>query len=141
MRLMRLLPQRRVPNRPRAAGSSQAGQRFQDRGPDDPDAAEQPPWLMRPAGIVAAGTAVAAAVLIGSVPALILAGTARGAARHPVDSGRGQLVSATPLRTLATTAAVRAELVADGFDPAEDRYGVRWFRELERQPRPPASRA
>jgi hypothetical protein len=56
---------------------------------------------------VAAGTAVAAAVLIGAVPALILAGTAQGAARHPADSERGRLVSATPLRTLATPAAGR----------------------------------
>ncbi|HMH94661.1 MAG TPA: hypothetical protein VK586_26700 [Streptosporangiaceae bacterium] len=83
---------------------------------------------MRPAGIVAAGTAVAAAVMIGAVPALVLAETATGSARHPAASWRGQLVSDRPLRTLATTAAVRSELVADGFDPAEDRYGVRTYR-------------
>lgn len=125
---MRLLPQRRVPNQPQDAGRD-------ERGPDDDaEAAWGPSWLMRPAGIVAAGTAVAAAVVIGAVPALVLAGTAQGSARHPAATlrpaarWRGQLVSETPLRTLATTAAVRSELVADGFDPAEDRYGVRTYR-------------
>ena len=88
---------------------------------------------MRPAGIVAAGTAVAAAVIIGAVPALVVAGTAHGSARSPAAGGaaarwRGKLVSETPLRMLATTAAVRSELVADGFDPAADRYGVRTYR-------------
>jgi hypothetical protein len=87
---------------------------------------------MQPAGIVAAGAAVAAAVIIGAVPALVLAGAAHGATRPAADRWRGQLVSATPLRTLATTAAVRSELVADGFDPAEDRYGVRAYRVVYR---------
>lgn len=41
---------------------------------------------------------------------------------------RGQLVSVTPLLTLRDRAAVRAELVADGFSPATDRYGVRTYR-------------
>ncbi len=41
---------------------------------------------------------------------------------------RGQLVSVTPLRTLPTVAAVRAELTSDGFDPSSARYGVRSYR-------------
>jgi hypothetical protein len=123
---MRLLPQRRVPNRPQAAGPAKPGPG--GPGADDPDAVGLPSWLMRPAGIVAAGTAVAAAVIIGAVPALVVDGTAHGSALQPAARWRGRLVSETPLRTLATTAAVRSELVADGFDPAAVRYGVRTYR-------------
>jgi hypothetical protein len=55
-------------------------------GAGDPDAAGRPRWLMQPAGIVAAGTAVAAAVIIGSVPALVMGGPAHGPVRHPAVS-------------------------------------------------------
>jgi len=122
---MKLLPQRRVPNRPPAPGPSPDDGPDHDQGPGE---SRSRAWLMQPAGIAGAGAAVAAAVIIGAVPALVLGGTAHGATRPPAGSGRGRLVSVTPLRTLATTAAVRSELVTDGFDPAEDRYGVRTYR-------------
>lgn len=44
------------------------------------------------------------------------------------DSGRGALLSVTPLRTLATRAAVAAELKSDGFSTGQTRYGVRAYR-------------
>jgi hypothetical protein len=41
-------------------------------------------------------------------------------------------VSATPLSTLATTAAVRTELRKDGFSAASARHGVRTYRLIYR---------
>jgi hypothetical protein len=76
---MRLLPQRRVPVRPPQARPGPDAD-----GPDpDPDPDTEPGWLMQPAGIVSAGTAVAAAVLIGTIPALILGGGAHGSGPCP----------------------------------------------------------
>lgn len=71
-----------------------------------------------------AAATVAAALALTAVPWQASA----SAAARPGGTGRGQLVSVTPLRTLAGKAAVRAELTADGFDPAPARYGVRTFR-------------
>jgi hypothetical protein len=58
------------------------------------------------------------------------AGARAAAAAHTSGHGsaRGRLVSVTPLRALGTPSAVRAELTADGFDPAPARYGVRSYR-------------
>jgi hypothetical protein len=58
------------------------------------------------------------------------AGTALGAVHATERTGlnRGDLVSVTPLRTLAGQAAVRAELTADGFDAFAARYGVHSYR-------------
>jgi hypothetical protein len=65
----------------------------------------------------AAMAAPAAAAALAASPAA-LAATAH----------RGQLVSATPFRTLKDRAAVTARLKADGFNPGTDRYGVRTYR-------------
>jgi hypothetical protein len=43
-------------------------------------------------------------------------------------ANRGQLVSVTPLRTLADRAAVKAELTSEGFSTTDARYGVRTYR-------------
>jgi hypothetical protein len=68
--------------------------------------------------IAAAMAAPAAAVALTASPASATVATAHA-------SHRGQLVSATPLRTFKDRAAVTARLKADGFNPATDRYGVR----------------
>jgi hypothetical protein len=84
-----------------------------------------------------AGFGVLAALAVTGITALAGAGAASAApsAGPPSQAGgplapasRGQLVSVTPLRTLATAAAVRSELTADGFDASAVRYGVRSFR-------------
>jgi hypothetical protein len=96
--------------------------------------------LARPvtAGLTVAVAAVAmaapaAAVTLAAAPAQ--AATAQAAPAQAATatvtvgtSHRGQLVSATPLRTLPNRAAVTARLKADGFNPATDRYGVRTYR-------------
>jgi hypothetical protein len=86
--------------------------------------------LTRPviAGLAVAATAAAmaapaAALALSASPAQAVTVSATTAASH-----RGQLVSATPLRTLPNRAAVTARLKADGFDPTTDRYGVRTYR-------------
>ncbi len=86
--------------------------------------------LSRP---VTAGLAVAVAAAAMAAPAAAVALSASPAQAVTVSaiagaSNRGQLVSATPLRTLPNRAAVTARLKADGFDPATDRYGVRTYR-------------
>jgi hypothetical protein len=85
--------------------------------------------LRRPAtaGLVAAAAATAMAA---PAAALALTASPASAATHVTipASHRGQLVSATPLRTLPDQAAVTARLKADGFVPATDRYGVRTYR-------------
>jgi hypothetical protein len=70
-----------------------------------------------------AATGIAALAVTAAGPALA---AGRGAPANPAD--RGQLVSVTPLGTLPTQAAVRAELTADGFSAAPARYGVRSYR-------------
>src|SRR5579859_2154043 len=89
--------------------------------------------LRRLARPVTAGLAVAAAAASMAAPAAAIAVTAAPASAATITpatsaSHRGQLVSATPLRTLPDRAAVTARLKADGFDPATDRYGVRTYR-------------
>jgi dienelactone hydrolase len=74
-----------------------------------------------------AATGVAALAVTAAGPALA---AGRGAPAAPAD--RGQLVSVTPLGTLPTQAAVRAELTADGFSAAPARYGVRSYRLIYR---------
>jgi hypothetical protein len=71
----------------------------------------------------AAMAAPAAAVALTAAPALAAPAVATAHAGH-----RGQLISATPLRTFKDRAAVTARLRADGFNPATDRYGVRTYR-------------
>jgi len=58
------------------------------------------------------------------------AGAAAAQARKVAapENYRGRLVSVTALRTLPDKAAVRAELVHDGFAAAQVRYGVRTYR-------------
>jgi hypothetical protein len=79
--------------------------------------------------VTAAGPALAAGPARTAGPAAA-AGPALAAQRGtPAGAtGRGQLVSVTPLRTLPTRAAVQAELAADGFSAAPARYGVRSYR-------------
>ena len=69
----------------------------------------------------AAMAAPAAAVALTASPASATVATAHA-------SHRGELISATPLRTFKDRAAVTARLKADGFNPATDRYGVRTYR-------------
>lgn len=78
---------------------------------------------VRPQGL----RVLAAALAVTGITALAGAGAA-SAAPAGDPSIRGQLVSATPLRTLATAAAVRSELTGDGFDASAVRYGVRSYR-------------
>jgi hypothetical protein len=76
-------------------------------------------------------TGIAALSVAAAGPALAAGGSARGSAgggAPAATSDRGRLVSVTPLRTLSTQAAVRAELAADGFGAASARYGVRSYR-------------
>lgn len=84
------------------------------------------------AGVAAAATALAltATPFQAASASPRPARTARAAsAADPASHWhRGQLVSVTPLLTLRDRAAVRAELIADGFSPATDRYGVRTYR-------------
>lgn len=77
--------------------------------------------------------ASAAIRLTGTARTAGTAGTVRSArAAQSAMTGRGKLVSVTPLFTLADKSAVRAELKADGFDPASSHYGVRAFRLIYR---------
>src|SRR5690349_4574932 len=81
----------------------------------------------------AAMAAPAAAVALTAAPAQAAAPTSTASTSTATTSTastshRGQLVLATPLRTLPNRAAVTARLKADGFDPATDRYGVRTYR-------------
>jgi hypothetical protein len=74
---------------------------------------------------------LAAALAVTGITALAASGAASATAASggpPGPASRGQLVSATPLRTLPTAAAVRSELTGDGFDASAVRYGVRSFR-------------
>jgi hypothetical protein len=77
--------------------------------------------------IIGAAAAVAAIGAVGLLGVVGTSGLATADSRAPVTA-RGQLVSATPLRTLASPAAVRAELAKDGFSTAAVRYGVRTYR-------------
>jgi len=83
--------------------------------------------LVRRAAAATAAAAALTPLVLTAAPGQASAATAARPART-AGTGRGQLVSVTPLRTLADKAAVRAELTADGFDPAPARYGVRTFR-------------
>ncbi|HEY2522040.1 MAG TPA: hypothetical protein VGJ19_18170 [Streptosporangiaceae bacterium] len=56
------------------------------------------------------------------------AATATSARPAAASHQRGQLVSVTPLRSLPTAAAVRAELAGDKFDASSVRYGIRSYR-------------
>lgn len=80
--------------------------------------------LSRP---VTAGLVVTIAAAAMAAPAAAAALAASPAATAATDH-RGQLVSATPLRTFKDRAAVTAQLKADGFNPGTDRYGVRTYR-------------
>jgi hypothetical protein len=79
----------------------------------------------RPARSLIAGLVVTIAAAAMAVPA---AAVALASSPAPATAHRGQLVSATPLRSLKDRAAVTARLKADGFNPATDRYGVRTYR-------------
>ncbi len=79
----------------------------------------------RPARSLTAGLAMTIAAAAMAAPA---AAVALASSPVPATAHRGQLVSATPLRTFSGRAAVTARLKADGFDPATDRYGVRTYR-------------
>ena len=75
------------------------------------------------------GLAAAAAVTGIATLAVTAAGPALASGPAPASpADRGHLVSVTPLSTLPTPAAVRAELTADGFSAAPARYGVRSYR-------------
>jgi hypothetical protein len=87
-------------------------------------------WLAT-AGLGAiAVTGVTAMALTSAAPAFASSARAAAATSAAVRAShqRGQLVSVTPLRSLPTAAAVRAELTADQFDPSSARYGVRSYR-------------
>ncbi|HEY2270796.1 MAG TPA: hypothetical protein VGI96_49835 [Streptosporangiaceae bacterium] len=83
--------------------------------------------LSRPAtaGLV---VTIAAAAMAAPAAAAALAASPASPASPAATAHRGQLVSATPLRTLEDRAAVTARLRADGFNPGTDRYGVRTYR-------------
>jgi hypothetical protein len=76
---------------------------------------------------VTAGLVVTIAAAAMAAPAAAAA-LASAPGSPAATAHRGQLVSATPLGTLANRAAVTARLKADGFNPGTDRYGVRTYR-------------
>lgn len=82
------------------------------------------PARRRPGRALTAGLVVTIAAAAMAAPAAAVALASSPAA----TAHRGQLVSATPLRTLTNRAAVTARLEADGFNPGTDRYGVRTYR-------------
>ncbi|HEY4464741.1 MAG TPA: hypothetical protein VGN41_18900, partial [Streptosporangiaceae bacterium] len=81
---------------------------------------------LRGLAAAAAVTGIATLAVTAAGPALASGPALAGAPASPAD--RGHLVSVTPLGTLPTPAAVRAELTADGFSAAPARYGVRSYR-------------
>src|SRR5437764_265571 len=76
--------------------------------------------------VLAAALAVTGITALAAAAAASSGGPPGPASRS--EASRGQLISATPLRTLPTAAAVRSELTGDGFDASAVRYGVRSFR-------------
>ncbi|MBV9855593.1 MAG: hypothetical protein JOY82_13940 [Streptosporangiaceae bacterium] len=76
----------------------------------------------------ATGTATAIRAAATTIPAGKAAGAYAGNTAGAAGAGRGELVSATPLRTLPGKAAVKTELASDGFSTRYARYGVRTYR-------------